>query len=108
MENRRKKGNPWTGPLPKPRKSPMRMFDDALALATKNCSIIGNKSMLKFQDRDQDWSSVSPDQSWRQPSLPGNRRRLELHSDLAALEEFPNLKLNSNLTPKSRRGTPKG
>jgi hypothetical protein len=106
MENQRKKGNPWTGPLLKPCKSPMHTFDDALALATKNCSITGNKSMLKFQDRDQNQSSVSPDRSWCQPSPPGNRRRLELHSDIAALEEFPNLKLNLNSTPKSCHGSP--
>jgi hypothetical protein len=63
MENQRKKENPWKGPLPKSHKSSMRTFGDVLALAMKSRSNIGNKSMSKFESRDQDQSLLCLDWS---------------------------------------------
>jgi hypothetical protein len=53
MENRRKKVQPWKDPLPKPRKSQLRTFGDALALATRDSSASGKKSAMTVHDRDQ-------------------------------------------------------
>jgi hypothetical protein len=64
MENRRKKGNPCTRPLPKPRKSPLRTFGDALTLAMKNHSAVANDLMFEVLDRDQHQSPVSDDRLW--------------------------------------------
>jgi hypothetical protein len=108
MENQRKKGNPWTSPLPKPHKSLICVFGDALVLLTQNCLASGINSVMKFHDRDRDQSLVSHNRSWRQPSPPGNRKLLGLFSDLTSLEEFPNLKSNSNSIPQSCRGSPAG
>jgi hypothetical protein len=63
-ENRRKKGNPCTGPLPKPHKSSLRTFSDALTLAMKNRSAVANDSMFEVLDRDQHQSTVSDDWLW--------------------------------------------
>jgi hypothetical protein len=105
--SRRKIGNPWTGPLPKPRRSPLCTFRDVLALAT-NGNVSDNSAVIKLQFGDQGQSPISQDRSWRQPSPAGSRERLDLLLDLASMEEFPNLKSNSNSNPQSRRGPPTG
>jgi hypothetical protein len=72
MENWRKKRNPWTGPLPKPHKSPLHTFGDALTLAMKNHFVVANDSMFEVLDRDQHQSPISDDRLWRQPSPAGS------------------------------------
>jgi hypothetical protein len=102
MENRRKRVDPWKGPLPKPCKLPLWTFEDVLALAMRDCSKPGIKSKPIVHNRDQ--SSVSHDRSWREPSPLGKKTIHKFCSDLTSLVEYP--KLNSNLekSPQSRRG----
>jgi hypothetical protein len=64
MENQRKVGAPWKGPLPKPSKSPLHIFGNVLASAMKNHSHAGKISTLTINGGDQDQSLEPCYRSW--------------------------------------------
>jgi hypothetical protein len=108
VENRRKKGAPWKGPLPEPRISPSRTLGDVLTVAMQNRSHTGKITTLTFHGSNQEQSSESSDRSWRKPSLTGNKGRLKLRCDLASITDFPILNSISKPSPESHRASSTG
>jgi hypothetical protein len=96
------------GALAGTRKSPLRMFGNVLVLATKNHSHAGKISTLTIHGGYQDQFLKPFYLSLRKLSPMGNKRCLELRSDLASLRDFPKLNSNLSSTPESYRASSTG